>query len=249
MKRENKVSLWAVVFWLVVWQLVSFELNSELLLVSPIKVIIRLGQLMVTLAFWKSVLFTLSRIGLGFFMAAVSGCVLAVIASRYRRVRELLAPLMVTIKSVPVASFIILALIWFSARNLSVLISYLMVLPVIYTNMLNGIRSVDRQLLEMAQVFRISGFRTVRTIYLQHLLPFLYSACSVALGLSWKAGVAAEVIGIPKGSIGECLQQAKIYLDTPDLFAWTLVIVILSLVFEKMVLRGLLFFTEKIRDL
>lgn len=249
MKRENKVSLWAVVFWLVVWQLVSFELNSELLLVSPIKVIIRLGQLMVTLVFWKSVLFTLSRIALGFFMAAVSGCVLAAVASRYRRVRELLAPLMVTIKSVPVASFIILALIWFSSRNLSVLISYLMVLPVIYTNMLNGIQSVDRQLLEMAQVFRISGFRTVRTIYLQHLLPFLYSACSVSLGLSWKAGVAAEVIGIPRGSIGECLQQAKIYLDTPDLFAWTLVIVILSLVFEKMVLHGLLFFTEKIRDL
>lgn len=249
MKRENKVSLWAVVFWLVVWQLVSFELNSELLLVSPIKVIIRLGQLMVTLVFWKSVLFTLSRIVLGFFMAAVSGCVLAAVASRYRRVRELLAPLMVTIKSVPVASFIILALIWFSSRNLSVLISYLMVLPVIYTNMLNGIQSVDRQLLEMAQVFRISGLRTVRTIYLQHLLPFLYSACSVALGLSWKAGVAAEVIGIPKGSIGECLQQAKIYLDTPDLFAWTLVIVILSLVFEKMVLRGLMFCAERIRDL
>lgn len=248
MKRENKVRLWAVVFWLVVWQLVSLKLNSELLLVSPIKVIIRLGQLMMTLPFWKSVLFTLFRIALGFFMAAVSGCVFAAAASRYRRVRELLAPLMVTIKSVPVASFIILALIWFTSRNLSVLISYLMVLPVIYTNMLSGIQSVDRQLLEMAQVFRIPGYRTVRVIYLQHLLPFLYSACSVALGLSWKAGVAAEVIGIPKGSIGECLQQAKIYLDTPDLFAWTLVIVVMSLLFEKAVLRGLMFVTEKIRN-
>ena len=248
MKRENKVSLWAVIFWLMVWQLASIQLNSELLLVSPIKVIIRLGQLMMTLIFWKSVLFTLSRIALGFFMAAVSGCVLAAAASRYRRVRELLAPLMLTIKSVPVASFIILALIWFSSRNLSVLISFLMVLPVIYTNVLSGIQSVDRQLLEMAQVFRIPGFRRVRFLYLQHILPFLYSACSVALGLSWKAGVAAEVIGIPKGSIGERLQQAKIYLDTPDLFAWTLVIVVMSLLFEKAVLHGLMVAMKKIRE-
>lgn len=111
-----------------------------------------------------------------------------------------------------------------------------MVLPVIYTNMLIGIRSVDRQLLEMAQVFRVPALRTVRYIYLPQIMPFFYSGCSVSLGLSWKAGVAAEVIGIPRGSIGERLQQAKVYLDTPDLFAWTLVIVVLSLTFERLVL-------------
>lgn len=249
MKRENKISLWAVVFWIVIWQLVSWKLDSDLLLVSPIRVIVRLWQLMMTVSFWKSVLFTLSRIALGFFTAAVSGSVLAAAAARYRRVHELLAPLMLTIKSVPVASFIILALIWFSSRNLSVLISFLMVLPVIYTNVLSGIQSVDGQLLEMAQVFRISKVRQVRFLYLYNILPFLYSACSVSLGMSWKAGVAAEIIGIPKGSIGECLQQAKIYLDTPDLFAWTLVIVIMSLLFEKAVLRGLMYVMVKIREL
>ncbi len=145
-------------------------------------------------------------------------------------------PVMLTVKSVPVASFIILALIWFSSANLSVLISFLMVLPIIYTSVLDGIRSVDRQLLEMAQVFRIPGLRVVRYIYVPQVMPFFYPACSVALGMSWKAGAAAEVIGIPRGSIGERLQQAKVYLDTPDLFAWTLVIVAASLFFEKIVL-------------
>ena len=143
---------------------------------------------------------------------------------------------MLAVRSVPVASFIILALIWFSSENLSVLISFLMVLPVIYVNVLGGIRCVDRQLLEMAQVFRIPKIRVVRYIYVPQVMPYFYTACSVSLGMCWKAGVAAEVIGMPKGSVGERLQQAKVYLDTPDLFAWTLVIVAASLVFEKAVL-------------
>jgi len=166
----------------------------------------------------------------------VSGVLLAAVASRYSRIRELLAPVMLAARSVPVASFIILALIWFSSENLSVLISFLMVLPVIYVNVLGGIRCVDRQLLEMAQVFRVPKIRVVRYIYVPQVMPYFYTACSVSLGMCWKAGVAAEVIGMPKGSVGERLQQAKVYLDTPDLFAWTLVIVTASLFFEKIVL-------------
>ena len=165
----------------------------------------------------------------------------AALAARYGRVRELLAPAMLTIRSVPVASFIILALIWFSSRNLAVLISFLMVLPVIYSNVLEGIAATDRQLLEMAQVFRIPAGRRIRYLYVPQVLPFFHAGCAVALGLCWKAGVAAEVIGMPQGSIGERLQQAKVYLDTPDLFAWTLVVVLISLAFEKVflaLLRG-----------
>lgn len=234
--QAPRIRLWAAAFWLMAWQLASMYLNSDILLVSPVRVMIRLGQLMCTAVFWKSIGFTLLRIASGFFMAALAGCVLAAAASYVQKIQELLAPVILVIKSVPVASFIILALIWFSSRNLSVLITFLMVLPVIYTNVLGGIRSVDRQLLEMAQVFRLSALRAARYIYLPQVLPFFYSACSVALGLSWKAGVAAEVIGIPRGSVGERLQQAKVYLDTPDLFAWTFVIVVMSLAFERLVL-------------
>lgn len=125
---------------------------------------------------------------------------------------------MLAVRSVPVASFIILALIWFSSQNLAVLISFLMVLPVIYANVLGGIEATDRQLLEMAQVFQISVGRQIRYLYVPQVLPFFQSGCAVALGLCWKAGVAAEVIEAA-GVHGEKLQQAKVYLDTPDLFA------------------------------
>lgn len=236
MRERQEIRLWSVLLWIAVWQLASMRLDSDILLVSPFRVLCRLGQLIWTASFWKTVGFTLSRIASGFFLAAASGVLLAAVASRYSRIRELLAPVMLAVRSVPVASFIILALIWFSSENLSVLISFLMVLPVIYVNVLGGIRCVDRQLLEMAQVFRILKIRVVRYIYVPQVIPYFYTACSVSLGMCWKAGVAAEVIGMPKGSVGERLQQAKVYLDTPDLFAWTLVIVAASLVFEKAVL-------------
>ena len=236
MRERHEIRLWAVLFWIAVWQLASMRLDSDILLVSPFRVLCRLGELALTAAFWRAACFTLSRVASGFFLAAASGVLLAAVASRYSRIRELLAPVMLAARSVPVASFIILALIWFSSENLSVLISFLMVLPVIYVNVLGGIRCVDRQLLEMAQVFRVPKIRVVRYIYVPQVMPYFYTACSVSLGMCWKAGVAAEVIGMPKGSVGERLQQAKVYLDTLDLFAWTLVIVTASLFFEKIVL-------------
>ena len=128
---------------------------------------------------------------------------------------------------------LIFCLIWIPSRNLSVFISFLMVLPVIYTNILEGIRQTDRQILEMAKVFQVSMGRQIRYIYVSQILPYFVSACRLSLGMCWKAGVAAEVIGVPKGSIGEKLYNAKIYLETPDLFAWTIVIIVISFVFEK----------------
>lgn len=236
MKKGKEIRLWAVLFWLAAWQLVSAHLGNDILLVPPARVIGRLWQLAAAPVFWKAIFFTLSRIAAGFFAAALAGCALAAAAACFHGIRELLAPVMLAIKSVPVASFIILALIWFSSKNLSMLISFLMVLPIIYTNVLDGIRNADRQMLEMAQVFGLPRLRIIRFIYLQQVFPYFYSACTVSLGLCWKAGVAAEVIGIPDGSIGERLQQAKIYLETPDVFAWTLVIVILSRLFEGLML-------------
>lgn len=239
MKGGGRIRAWAVAFWLVVWQAVSMALDQRILLVSPLDVVLRLKQLALTAPFWSAITFSLARIGAGFLAGAALGTVLAALAARFVRVQELLAPAMRTIQSVPVASFIILALIWFSSRNLSVLISFLMVLPVLYANVLGGIRAADPQLLEMAQVFALSPWRRVRYLYVPQVMPFFRSACAVALGLCWKAGIAAEVIGMPQGSIGERLQQAKVYLDTPDLFAWTLVIVLVSLAFEKLFLAAL----------
>jgi len=233
-KPKPAIRLWSAALWLLIWQGISMYIGQDILLVSPVSVVRRLLQLAVVSDFWLSVLFSLQRITAGFLLALISGIILAAAAARFKRMEEFLAPFILFIKSTPVASFVILVLIWVSSRNLSVVISYLMVLPIIYTNLLQGIRSTDAKLLEMADVFRVPGHRRFLYIYVSQVLPFFQSACLVGLGLCWKAGIAAEVIGIPKGSIGEKLYMAKIYFAAPDLFAWTLTVIIVSLLFEKL---------------
>jgi len=235
-KHEKRNKILAIAAALLVWQAAAMLLDFEIALVSPIKVAIRLTTLWREPGFFASIGFSLSRIVAGFFLGFAVGCGLAVLAGRFRIVETLLWPYMLTIKSVPVASFIIICLVFLSSATLSVFISFLMVLPIVYQNVLQGIRSADHQLLEMAQVFNVPWRRRFRYIYLPQLKPFLLSASTVSLGLSWKAGVAAEVIGIPDGSIGEMLYHAKLYIDTDDLFAWTVIIVLASVAFEKLFL-------------
>ena len=231
---KRTIRLWSVAAWLLIWHGLSLYVGYEILIVSPLSVVIRLSQLVFEAGFWRTILFSFLRIAAGFLLAVITGSVFAALAAKFQRVEEFLAPAVLFIKATPVASFIILVLIWVSSRNLSVLISFLMVSPIAYINILDGIKSADTQLLEMADVFEIPIYRRIVFIYVSQVMPFFQSACLVGLGLCWKAGIAAEVIGIPKGSIGEKLYMAKIYLATPDLFAWTLTIIIISIVFERL---------------
>ena len=220
--------------WIIIWQLVSMWLKQEILLASPVSVIKRLTELIMMEEFWKSVAFSFGRIILGFFLALILGTILAALSCGFFAVEMLMEPLITVVKATPVASFIILCLIWIPSRNLSVFISFLMVFPVVYTNILEGIRQTDKQLLEMADSFGAGLMKKVEFVYLSQVQPYIVTACKLGLGLCWKAGIAAEVIGIPTGSIGEKLYKAKVYLETPDLFAWTIVIIIVSVGFEKL---------------
>lgn len=226
----------SVLLALLVWQGLSMLPRLSLLLASPADVLVRLGGLVTEQTFWATVGYTFLRIALGFFIALAAGILLAVLAGRFRAAEILLWPWMLTIKSVPVASFVIIILIFFGAAELSAIISALMVLPIIYTNTLAGIRAADPQMDRMARAFRLSPLRKLLYVRLPQIRPYFLSGCSVALGLCWKSGVAAELIGQPTGSVGNRLYIAKIYFETADLFAWTLVIIVVSFLFEKAVL-------------
>lgn len=235
--KKSRLAMWAAAgFWLAVWQAAAMAVGQEVFLVSPVQTLGTLLELLPQAEFWQRIGFSAGRILLGFGLGAVSSVVLAVAAGRWAWVEALLAPVMQLVKATPVASFIILALVWVSGSSLSVLISFLMVLPVLYGAVRTGIGSADVQLLEMAKVFRLPLGRQLRAIWLPAVLPAFRQGCSVALGICWKSGVAAEVIGLPDGSIGDALYRAKITLSTGELFAWTFVIILLSAVFEKLFL-------------
>ena len=223
----------AVILALAVWQGISMLVNMDILLASPVKVVKRLFTIWAEEGFITTVLFSLLRITCGFLIALALGILLAILAGRFPVVETLLWPYVVTIKSVPVASFIILCLIWFSFNQLTIFIAFLIAFPVIYSNVLQGIKSADRNLLEMADLYKASWGRKFLYIYVPNIKPYLISACSVAVGMSWKAGVAAEVIGVVNGSIGEKLYNSKIYFQNADLLAWTIMIILLSVLIEK----------------
>ena len=229
--------LGAVAVWLLLWQLASMAVGLPLLLPSPLAVLLRLGQLCTGADFWLTVASSLLRILLGFLLGVLFGTALAGLCWRFRLIDALARPLLGVLKSTPVASFIILALVWVKTTWLATVISFIMVLPLIYANVREGIDSADRQLLEMAQVFRLSRRKTFRYCYLPAILPFFLSAVSSALGFAWKSGIAAEVLGRPARAIGSQIYDSKIYLETPDLFAWTLVVIMLSVLLERLAVR------------
>ena len=224
----------AILFWLLVRQIAAMKLNSKIILVSPLDTVKRLGGLVAENGFWKSILFSAGRVLLGFAMGLTAGTVLALVSARVRLIRTLFSPLISAMKSIPVASFTILALIWIGSKNLSVLVSFLICVPIICANMLEGMDRLDPKLSEMADVLRIPPWRRFVGVYLSQLLPFFRSASRLAIGLCWKSGVAAEVIGIPNGSIGEKLYKSKVYLETADLFAWTITVILISWLCEKL---------------
>jgi len=222
--------------WLVLWQIVAMVVNQAIVVASPVQVLIALGRLAATGSFWTTAWTSFWHIGTGFVLAIALGTGLAWAASRHRFADALISPPIRAMRSVPVVSFIILLLIWGGSSWLSTIVSCLMVLPVAFDNIGVGLRQVPIELREMTWVFKVPRWRAFRAVAAPALAPYLLAACQVGVGLAWKSGVSAEVIGLPLGTIGERLNMAKLYLATGDLFAWTVVIVALGLGTEKLVL-------------
>lgn len=233
-------------FWLGAWQLCAFLVDchvqgrgNELLLPYPAAVLAALVRLAGTSAFWGTVAATLGRILAGMVLGTALGGLLAALTFLSPWADRLLSPAIRVIRATPVVSFILLILLWMGRDRVPVVISALMVLPVVWGNLSRGLGETDPQLLELARAYRFSPFKTIKLIYLPSLRPYFLSAVTTSMGLAWKSGVAAEVLCLPRPSIGTQIYNAKLYLEVPDLFAWTVVVVALSLALEKL-LRALL---------
>ena len=235
--RKTLRTLAVVLFWLLIWQLAAALVGQELLLPSPLRVARELLRLAGGAEFWLTVAQSIRRVLTGIASAVLLGILLALLTHKSALFRALLSPVMTLVKSTPVASFIILALVWLGRDVVPLFIAALMVLPVVWANVSAGLEGIDPQLLELARVYRLPRRRVFRRITLPSVLPHLRAALCSALGLGWKAGIAAEVLTVPVRSIGKRIYEAKIYLETTELFAWTAAVVLLSLVIERLLLR------------
>lgn len=241
MKRRYLRKLVIILAWIAVWHIAAGAVDNSILLVTPGQVLRELASMLREEEFYRTVALSLLRIGGGFLAGFGAAALLASLSSRHALLEEVLSPVMTLLKAVPVASFVVLLLIWWGSSFLAAAVCFVVVLPNIYINTLEGLKNTDRQLLEMARVFRLSAGDRFFYIYRPAVAPFLCGSMKVSLGMCWKSGVAAEVIGTPGHSIGGGLYLSKIYLDTAGVLAWTTIVILLSILFEK----GILWLTHR----
>ncbi|CDC36553.1 aBC transporter permease protein cysTW family [Butyrivibrio sp. CAG:318] len=221
--------------WLIIWYAVSLAVGKDIFFPAPDAVIRALVSMASTSGFYADILYSMRGIMAGFIIGMLSGIMLAIPSFCCYYLEAFINIPVKVIRAVPVASFVILALLWLKSSALSTLISASMVMPIIYSQMLSALKNTDRKMLEFAKVYRLSLMKCIRYIFIPSVMPSLVSAASVAVGFAWKSGIAAEIIGLIRGSIGNELYKAKLYLETPKLFAWTITIIIVSVACEKLI--------------
>lgn len=235
MKDKSKLIL-ALIFWIIVWEIVSLIIANPIIIVSPIDVLLRLVQLIQSFSFYHAVIASISKILLGWFSAFIIALILVWLSKINQWVYTLVQPLMQCLKTIPLASFVILLLLWFSSSSLTFWVSFIMALPLFYVPLILKMMHLNVQLEQVRKIFDVKPYAYLTKMVLPQLDNDLYSSIKLSIGLCFKSGIAAELIGLPNHSIGSFLYESKIYLQTADLFAWTIVIVLCSVVIEKCVL-------------
>lgn len=245
MKEKKQREMWkkalVLVFWLAVWQGAAYLIHNHILLAGPVEVVRRLIAELGKRSFYAAVFGTLGRILTGFFLGLTAGILFGSISYRFKTVALFLEPVVAAMKSIPVAAFVVLVLIWVGSDRLAVPIAFLVVFPYLYISTRTGLLGTDRKLLQMAESFDMRLWNKILHIYRPAVMPSVTGAVKVTVGMAFKSGIAAEVIGIPNFSIGERLYLSKIYLDTEGVLAWTVVVVVCSFLCEK----GILFLVQR----
>ncbi len=238
MKKALKISF-VLLFWVGIWYLAvllySFSKGMDIsynpLFPYPHHVLAKLFELLSKGSFYLSTLSSLVRIFVSTTIAVILGIAVSIICSKFSFLHSLIQPLLSTIKSVPVTVFVfILYLLIFDFT--SMFITILMVFPIVFANIYEGIKSVDKDLLEVCQAYKIPFSKRIKSLYLPAIMPYFVSALTTSIGLAWKAGIAAEALCPPDNSMGLHISLAKQNIDNEELFAWALTLIIINLIFE-----------------
>jgi len=222
-----------IAFWWLVWEIAALWVGSHIILVPPRMAFARLFVLMQTTEFWLAIATSMRRIMTGFFLALAAGVLIAMAAAASKIFHRLMLPAINILNAMPLASFVLVVLFMFNRQHLSIVVPFVMVMPIIFHNVYKGIKNTDADLLEMAQVFSIPFWKKIRFIYVKSVIPFFLSAATIGIGFAWKSGISAELIGVARGTIGGHLHRAQIGILSVDIFAWTIAIVVLSYLLDK----------------
>ena len=243
--RISLKRLFIILFWLTIWEIFALIINKEIYLPSPISTLKTLALLLFDSSTYFIILVSTYRTILGLILSCILGIILGFVCGLNDFLYDLINPVVIVIRSTPIVSIVILAIIWLKSSNVPVFASFLMCFPVIFTNVATGIKNTDKKILDMCRIYNISKLNIIKSVYFYSVLPYIYSAIISSIGIAWKASSAAEVLSVPKYSIGKYLFYAKANLEPTVLFSWTIIIVVLSYIFENIFIR--VFNNDKIR--
>ena len=234
MKSKKKVifTVLSILFWFLAWELLALLIDISIVLPGPSEVIVSLGNLVITLSFWKILLFSFIRIIIGFIIGVVLGISHAIQCNSSSVAMHLFSPVMTIIRATPVASFIMVLWLIIGSNLVPSAITVLMVTPIIWQNLIDGFSAIDKNLDEVCTSFEISAAKRFKILIAPTLTRFLIPAIITSAGLGWKSGIAAEIIAYTSNSIGKEIFLSKSFLESAEMLAWTLVVIILSLSFE-----------------
>lgn len=226
-----------ILFWLVIWEIFALIVDREIYLPSPIATFKTLIEILSDKFTYVIILNSTMRTILGLILSCILGIIIGFACGLNDFLYDLINPLVIVIRSTPIVSIIILAIIWLKSSNVPIFASFLMCFPVIFTNVATGIRNTDKKILEMCKVYRLSNFEIIKSVYFHSVLPYIHSAIISSIGIAWKASSAAEVLSAPKYSIGKYLFYAKTNLEPTALFSWTIIIIGLSYILEILFIK------------
>lgn len=234
MNKKNSISILSILILLAIWKLSSVLIGADIILPAPEKVILSLFSIIKSEPFITSLLNTLFRGLTGFFLSLGLGLVFGISAGLFKPFGYFIKPVISITRSTPVISVILLALIWFNTSHVPIFVAFLMAFPIVCGSIIEGINTVDEKLIEMANIYKVPLKKQVFKIYIPGLTPFIISGASMSLGIIWKVVVAAEVLSQPKFGLGTSLNEAKAFLITEEVFAWTVIALLLSFITEKL---------------
>ena len=228
----------SVAIMLLLWEVASLTLGSEQILPGPATTLKTTILLFAEKSFWTVIGSTILRGLIGFAIAVVAGIALGIVGGLKPKFDAFMQPWVVVMRSVPVVAFILLALIWFKSNSVPVFIGLLTMFPMIYSNIVNGIHNVDAKLIEMARFYQVSDRRIVTEVYIPAIAPYAVSGISNAVGIGWRAIIVGEVLSQPEFGIGSRMHAAQSFLNVDVLIAWTLIAILISFLFEKLIRWG-----------
>lgn len=239
-KKIKKNCIWKksliILFWLVVWQILAWCIGNKILLEGPIGVLTYLFTELKSLEYYRTVLASVVRIMGGLVCGVFFAVFWGGLTYKNKWLKEMLLPIIQFLKSAPITCFVVLLLIWTGSEKLTFFIALIVGFPPVYLNLSEGLTQLDEKKLELAKVYGMPFRNRFFYIYLPEIKSYFMSALTVSIGMAFKAGIAAEIIGTPDYSMGERIYMSKIYLDTAGVLAWMITVIFVAYFCEKVVI-------------